>query len=187
MTKTTNWYLEGWEYREQIGKNGKPKKVLVYTGKYYTLGPDKKKRRRLKTAVLALGLLAVALLAFLGIWGCGGLETIYVGAPFYVTILPAIYILMGSVVYAWAPEEMTYRDLCASERRLKRSTTFAAVLLGISVAGQVVFVILTASGVCSGEVGRELLWLGGDALCFAAVLTLCLLTRRFPAKIVKKK
>ena len=124
--RNQNWFLRGWEYREVPGRDGVPRRRLVYTREYYTLRLTKPARIRRK--LLAGGLYLALCGAYLGFettLSQGGLAW-YAGAPCLLAVIPIFYLGLGVWNYIAAEEYFTYRRMRAAFFRLPTTPTYRA-------------------------------------------------------------
>lgn len=156
--RVNDWYFRGWEKTP----DEKGKYHLVYTGEYYTI-PGTVKAVKAPIIGLVAALIALYLVVALcptvgGMWRMAAI-------PQLLTIIPLIYLGMGAVCLARAPERMTFRDYYSSFHRLEKAALFAAITTGAMALGQVVFLLLYGG---SALWGRELVYLLGE-LCLVGL------------------
>ena len=182
--KRLNWYLRGWEYRAVTKKNGKPGRELVFTGEYYRIAMDKKRRRTLKTAAAAVYVLMCAVyLGFETTLTQGGFVW-YAGAPCLLAILPLFYLGLGVFNLVASEEYFTYRRMWAAYTRIRVEGKLSALLLGLGTVGQTVFVV-SYRNVLSLQ--PELVMLFGALFCCACAIGLLILEKHTPYEEVDPK
>lgn len=156
--KIRDWYFRGWENQT----DGQGKKRLVYVGEYYSFPGGTKALKApcgALTAALTVLYLVVALFPSAGgMWHVAAI-------PQLLTLIPLIYLIMGAVCLARAPERLTYRDYHASWRRLGRSAIGCAVTTGAMVAVELVYIFLSID--TQAAIWPELLYLLGELGCAA--------------------
>ncbi len=132
------WYARGW--RRAVDENGKT--TMVYEGEYYTLGADKTALRRKKTeAALLFAIHALVYLASAVVVSDGAMWR-WVGLFQILTLLPAIYLAMGTVRFCLGGEMLTYRDWHAGPVRLRRASAFSTALGAATLAAEIVYMVL---------------------------------------------
>ena len=146
----------GWE---ENPKNGKPKRVARYIGKYYRV--ELAARDRARPWLIAEGVAALALFLVGGLVNNLGSHCAWV-VPFYaVTMLPVFYFLLGVGRLCRSKERITQMDLEDGIQRGQRSALGLTVLGALWVLSDLVFLIARGAG---GQLGRELIFM----LCGAA-------------------
>ena len=146
----------GWE---ENPKNGKPKRVARYIGKYYRV--ELAARDRARPWLIAEGVAALALFQVGGLVNNLGSHCAWV-VPFYaVTALPVFYFLLGVGRLCRGKERITQMDLEDGIQRGQRSALSLTVLGALWVLSDLVFLIARGAG---GQLGRELIFM----LCGAA-------------------
>lgn len=183
MARHVNWYLDGWEYR-QDSKGGK-KRTLVYTGPYYSFNLSARGLIKLKAGYLLLTLALFSVFLICETRSTGGGMAFYSGVPTMLAIVPFIYLGMGVSCLMPAKSEMTYRSYYASMQRIIYSTRLSIALLGLGALGRLVHIALSLSG-GTLDLRLELLCLLGEIFCLADIGVIFYLRRRIPATIVTK-
>lgn len=117
----THWYLRGWEYEDRVRPDGRSERRLVYRGEYYRAAPAGCPLPAFQGASAAFAvLLWGALLVMLSHFSRGAC-LFFVGGPCALALIPALYLAIGCLRVLGVPEIMTYRDVCASFRRIRVS------------------------------------------------------------------
>lgn len=182
--KQLNWYLRGWEYRAVTKKNGKTGRALVYTGEYYRLAMDKKRRRTMKTAAVAVYVLMCAVyLGFETTLSQGGFVW-YAGAPCLLAVLPLFYLGLGVFNLAASEEYFTYRRMRATFTRIRVGGKLSTLLLGLGAVGQTVFVVIYQNVL---PLKPELVMLFGALFCCACAIAILILEKHTPYEEVAPK
>lgn len=183
--KRLNWYLRGWEYRAVTKKNGKPGRKLVYTGEYYRIAMDKKRRLAMKTSATAIYVLMCAVyLGFETTLSQGGFVW-YAGAPCLLAILPLFYLGLGVFNLAASEDCFTYRRMRAAYTRIRVGGKISALLLGLGTVGQTVFVVSYRNVLT--KLKPELVMLFGALFCCACAIGLLILEKHTPYEEVDPK
>lgn len=186
MAKRVNWYFDGWTHEQTLTPGGRKKTRWSYHGVYYSYGLDARRLRRLKRAHIAAALLETALWFVMCLPKTAGRDAaFYVGGFWYLCILPLMALLIGAWGMRGVSEKMTYRDVCAGDRNLRRGAWALLALQCASVAGALVFLAVYWSGL---DPVRELFWLAGALLCaLVTAAHLALLRRVRPMQLPQEK
>ena len=178
MAGKTNWYFEGWKKDREITASGKEKTVWKYTGVYYQFQLDEKQRKKMKAGYTCLSVLLI------GIWvlfsflpGTGRETAFYVGAPWFLQIIPFMYLIVGLCGILRSGDKLTYRDVRAGYYRIGYIRWILLILQLVCVIGEIIFLIVYNSYI---QIGAELLWLFGALLCLAMITGIFILHRKFP-------
>lgn len=137
-------YFEGYEKREQVDPvTGKRRTEYVYTGDHYLfrLEPAQFIRYRIASVALVLGGTAAFLAANL-LGPRSGMQK-YVGLPALFSLVPLCYLLMGLWELArHGKPRMTIREYVFGMGRMKNTLWGVLLLWGVSLAGQVAYIIV---------------------------------------------
>lgn len=128
-------------------QSGKEKKVAEYTGDYYAFGSEGKKE-----ALLLLPWTALAFAAYIaaGMLNTPSSRCFYV-MPFYAfTLLPLVYLIMGTGGLFFAPQKMTEIKKEDTVDRIRHSAYGALVLSVLTMVGDLCF-CLFGQGVWAQE------------------------------------
>lgn len=162
--KAPHWYLRNWEYEARMGKNGQVRSELVYKGEYYRLAPSAMAPGRLKGLYFVLAMLLCLDLALLLTHFSRGACLFFVGGAAGITLIPTIYLVIGSVQALRTPEKMTYRDLRASFLRIRMASKWILGMMALCLAGEIVFLIFRLTHGLAIDWPGELLWLIGGGV-----------------------
>lgn len=184
VKRTQNWYLRGWEYQDTVGRNGKPRRALVYTREYYKLRPEGKRRAAAKLAAVLLYLILCGVYVGFEMTLAQGGFVWYAGAPCLLAAIPIFYLGLGVYNFAAAEAYFTYRRMYAAYTRMRVGGRLAALLLGIGTVGQLVFVLRYGRAL---DMRPELIMLFGALLGFGLSAGLVLLAKNAPCEEVSRK
>ena len=185
MAKRVHWYLEGWVHQKEKTPSGRERTVWAYTGSYFAFDVDAKGLRRLKAEYDACIALDVVLWLILSLCEATGRDkAFYVGGPWYISMIPLMFLLIGGLFLLRVPLRMTYRDMYGSYKVILYSAWPLLILHGLSVLGEVVYLYV---GRGSYPVGKEILWLIGALFCAALAGIVLRLCCRFPALVIPGK
>lgn len=174
-----DWYLEGWS-RERVEENGKTRTVWKYTGEYFRYDLTSKGLKLLKTAYAALTVLLLAMWFWLSMVRVASREFFFVGAEWFLCIIPFMELLLGVGCFLPVRERMTYRAMYGSYKRCVYGSRCLLVLLCLTVAGEVVFLALYGGRV---YLPREIVWFLGVLGCLLCDLALVLLLGKYKPRL----
>ena len=178
MARRVNWYFEGWKKDREVTASGKEKTVWKYNGVYYEFQLTKKQLLLMKAGYTCLSVLLIGLWVLFSFLPGAGRETaVYVGAPWFLQIIPFMYLIVGLYGIWRSGTKMTYRDVYAGYYRIRYVKWILLFLQIICLIGEIIFLIVFHAYI---SVGSELLWLLGAFLCLLAILGLFILHRKFP-------
>ena len=188
MTRKVNWYFEGWKKDREITDSGREKTVWKYSGVYYEFQLNGKSLTKKQLVLMKAGYTCLTVL-LIGLWilfsflpGAGRENAPYVGAPWFLQIIPFMYLIMG-LYGIWrsgtksAGRIMTYREVYAGYYRIRIVKWILLILQLTSVIGEIIFLIIYHSYI---SVGAELLWLLGAVLCLLMIIGIFILHHKFP-------
>jgi hypothetical protein len=180
MKPKGSWYFDGYKRVEQLNKNGTTRQVLVYTGEYYGLAGGAqglRQMKRLSVIAVALCLLPYFYAQFFP--STGGMEH-FVALPGILALVPMMFLLIGLGNFLFSKEAWEIRVYYAGYRRMTRWGIAQAVLLGLWVLAEIVYLALHISLFVA-----ELRYLIAALVSLAANLWLMWLVRKHPAIVVK--
>ena len=181
-----NWYFNGWESRKEMSSSGRLRTVWTYNDDYYSFDLSPKSFQMLKICFIAVPALIVLLWIVFSLMRSTGRDTVlYVGAFWYVALIPMVYMIMGAAGAFRLKQEMTYRDLYACYRRIKVASWVLPVLFLLAIIGDIVFLSLYKEYF---SLQPELPWLIGVLILFLLSLFLFIVQLKVKNKIkvVKK-
>ena len=170
-----------------MSPSGRLRTVWTYNDDYYTFDLSPKRFQMLKICFIAIPALIVLLWISGSLIRSIGRDTVlYVGAFWYVSVIPMVYMVMGAAGAIRLKPEMTYRDLYACYRRIKVASWVLPILFLLSIVGDIVFVVIYNDYF---SLQPELPWLIGAFVLFLLSLFLFIVQLKVKNKIkvVKKK
>lgn len=182
-----NWYFNGWESRKEMSSSGRLRTVWTYNDNYYSFDLSAASFLRLKICFIAVpALIVLCWIIFSLIKSIGRDTVLYVGAFWYVSLIPMVYMLMGAAGALRLKMEMTYRDLYACYRRIKVASWILPVLFLGALVGEIVFLCIYQEYF---SYQQELPWMIGAFILFLLSLFLFFVQLKVKNKIkvVKKK
>lgn len=174
-----DWYLEGWN-REAVVENGKKRMVWRYTGEYFRYDLTPAGLKRLKAVY------AVLLVVLLGVWfrfsmtRVAAREFFFVGAQWFLCIIPFMELILGVCCFLPVKEKMTYRAMYGSYKRCVYGSWGLLILLALTLVGGIVFLALYGSRI---YLPREIVWLFGVLVCLVCDLAFVILLRKYPPRL----
>ena len=176
MARKTNWYFEGWKKQRETDASGKKKTVWKYTGVYYQFSLSKKQLIMMKAGYTCLSVLLIGLwVLFSFLPGAGRENAFYAGAPWFLQIIPFMYLIMGLFGIWRSGEKLTFRNVRAGYYRVRIVKWILLILQSLCLAGELVFMIIYHSYM---DMGAELVWLTGIILCLASIIGIFILNSR---------
>ena len=167
-------YMDDWVNVVSIDeKTGREKRTPEYRGDWYidkSTGADKTRSALLGLAAL---MLLFGLFILYHMTGFPGSTVMYVFLPSALSLFPMLYWLIGLYCRYRAPEKMTRRQKESGISRLKRCAVGCAVLNGLALLMDAVYLIT------GGSAGRE--W-PGTLIFAAACLLACLAARHYKSE-----
>lgn len=166
-------YKEDWVNETRFDeKTGKEKRIPVYRGDWFRLSAEQTKRRLLPEALLPwIGFTALVLL-YLKL-NFPGATTLYVFLPAGLSLFPALYWLLGIVVFFRAEEKMTRLQKENGIGRILRSAAGCAICSLAALTGNIVFLF--------AGLQAEKEW-PGTLMLLLAFLLACITVSRFRGK-----
>ena len=173
-----DWYLRGWEYRENIDADGHCRGGLVYTGEYYSFGLSGDHFRQLKIRYLVLTAALLFCYVLCSLDTPTGSRSVWGGACI-LAIIPLMYLLLGMCSLLRAKPEMTYRDRHLSWYRIHYSSMASVLLLAVAAVGQVIFILRLPS-----PPAADIRWLAGQIISLVLSIAILIISFRFQPKMI---
>ncbi|MCQ2512852.1 MAG: hypothetical protein MJ092_05640 [Lachnospiraceae bacterium] len=181
--RKNNWYFDGWMSRKELTPSGRWRTVWEYNDDYYGFDLQPKQLKLLKYAFIFIPALILVVWFASSLTRSIGRDTVlYVGAFWYATAIPMVYMVIGAIGAFKIKEKMTYRDLYACYRRLMVSSWFIAPLFFLSIVGDIVFLVLYKDYF---SIQTELPWLIGAFIDFLLAVLLFIVQLKNKSKIVQ--
>ena len=154
-----SWYTRGW----QKVPDGRGKTRMEYIGEYYGYGLDEKALRQMKLGLAGACALFVVVYLLSAVLVSEGAMWRWVGLCQILTLLGAIYLSMAVGRICLSGAKMTYRDYHAGPLRLKRASWACAILSGLTLLAELVYIVVFPC-----RVGRELVFVA-EILVYASL------------------
>ena len=178
MARKINWYFEGWKRDRETDASGRERTVWKYTGVYYSFQLTGKQLIKMKAGYTCLSVLLIGIwILFSFLPGAGRENAFYVGAPWFLQIIPFMYLIIALYGIWRSGEKLTYRDVRAGYYRISYVKWLLLILQVICLVGEIIFLILYHPYI---NAGSEILWLFGAMLCLAMIIGIFILHRKFP-------
>lgn len=155
-----HWYSRDWR---KVPADEKGKTRFEYVGEYYGYGLEGKALRRMKLGLAGACALFVAVYLLSALVVSEGAMWRWVGLFQILTLLGAIYLCMAVGRICLSGERMPYRDYHAGPLRLKKAAWACAILSGLTLLAELVYIVVFPC-----RVGRELVFVA-EILVYAAV------------------
>lgn len=169
------WYMRGWR---KVSENGKTR--FAYEGEYYGYGLEGKALRRMKLGLAGACALFTAVYLLSALLVSKGAMWRWVGLFQILTLLGCIYLCMAVGRICLSGAKMPYRDYHAGPLRLKKASMACAVLTGLTLAAELVYIALFPC-----DLGRELIFVAELGVCLLAAVGLVRFGKRRPCEMVE--
>ena len=134
-------YARDYEFVDTEDENGHQKSTMVYRGKYYELELDTAELIRFKkVSFLLLAIVAIFHISS-GFLSNRGMYQLYVALPYALAFFPLVYLTEGILRLPKEKRKYRHDEIGYSFDRMKTSIYFLIALLGISLLGEVVFLV----------------------------------------------
>ena len=174
-------YTDDYRTVSYVDEKGRSRKRFVYTGKWFCMLNDADEYRRIVLTVRAASFISLAAVLLAMLILPAPVNGKWYLVPVAVSLFPLSYQLMGAAALPGKPKPMESAGYHRSVRRVAQSSGFCFAVLAASVAGLLLYWILTASG--SLKNGAPYTF--RDAV-FAVCLVLAAGACRFNGKEMKK-
>lgn len=146
-------------------EQGREKMKPVYRGDYFEVSLDEKGLHQFKRLCSLLVAAIVVLHITGGYLNNRGMYQFYISLPYVFMYLPLFYLTWG--IFLLPKEKRRYRreEVELSFDRMKTSSKYILVLLGIGVFGEIIFLLFSSA---QGSGVLEYLYLSFEALATAA-------------------
>lgn len=160
-------FAEDYELVSQLDERGREKQAAVYRGRYFELEAGGIGLSRFKGLSLLLSAAVIGLHVGAGFVNNPGMFQAYVSLPYVGTFFPLLYMAAG--VLHLPKDKPRYRrdEVGLSFWRMKSASRFVLAGLALGLLGETIFLLFVSAGAATG---RELLYLGLEALAAGAVL-----------------
>ncbi len=174
-TMATKRYADDYELVITTDEKGNEKKTAVYRGEYYEIALDEDGLTRFKRKSLLLLAVIIVLHISGGFVNNQGMNQFYVGLAYVTAFFPLLYLAMA--VLRLPQKKHSYRrdEIGLSFDRMKTSSHILLILLGMSVVGEIAFLLFFSSG---DQLLLEILYLTTAIITAAAVYSLIKLQRQ---------
>ena len=152
-------YADDYEVVIKEDENGNETKKVVYRGAYFDINLDKPGLRKYQRDCLLLLAAIIALDVGAGFSSSRGMYQFYVVLPYVITFLALYYLAAGILRLPDKTQNLRHDEADLSFNRINKASSFLLVLLGITVIGEVVFLLFFTS---LGNI-EELYFLGLEA------------------------
>ncbi len=160
-----NLYFEGYQKQKSLDPvTGRSRTEYIYAGDYYIFRLEQREYNRFRAESAAAIIGALVLYVVANVLGPQGGATLYVGIPALCAIIPMLYMILGlSGLRSAKTPKMTIREYTFGLGRLKNTTWAVVGLWGLSLLGELVYIIIHRA-FQAGELCSALLQAAGVAL-----------------------
>jgi hypothetical protein len=158
-----------------IDENGEEKKVAVYHGAYFEFALDEEGITHFRRDCFVLLAAIIVLHTSAGFVNNRGMFQFYVALPYVLAFFPLLY--MAASVLRLPKEKRKFRrdEIGLSFDRMKTSSIFLVIFLGIGLLGEIAFLLFLSAG---NQIALEYLYLALEAFAATAVLLFIRFQRR---------
>lgn len=168
-------YADDYETVVTTDEKGNEKKSVVYHGDYFELSIDESGIIHFRR-IAFLHLFAILLLHLIsGFINNQGMNQFYVGFPYVLAFFPLLYLAAGIMRLPRVKKKYRREEVGLSFERMKTASVVFALLLGVGLIGEVVFILFFSA---KGAVMTEYWYLFVEVLVFSATYLLIRLQRR---------
>jgi hypothetical protein len=138
-------YVDDYEIVIEEDEKGREKKKAVYRGNYYEVDITKLNLKQFKWANIIFLVIILASQIAGGFINNQGMYRFYIALPYVAAFLPLYFLIMG--IFRLPNEKRKFRrdEVDLSFKRVKKASTFLLILFGMSVLGEVIFLIFFAN------------------------------------------
>lgn len=138
-------YVDDYEIVIKEDEKGREKEKAVYRGNYYEVEIGKFSLKKFKWYNIILFVVVLALHISAGFINNQGMYRFYIALPYVAAFLPLYFLATG--VFRLSIEKRKFRrdEVDLSFKRVKKASTYLLILFGMSVLGEVIFLIFFAN------------------------------------------
>lgn len=158
-------YIGDYEVVIQEDEKGREKGVAVYVGDYYEVNLDEAALRTFRRnslilmALVVIGQIAAGFIANLGMYA------FFVSLPYVFSFLPLYFLMDGGLRLPKEKRDLRREEAELIFKRMKTASRFLLPLLGVTVLGDLVFLLWFANG----AIWREILFIAIELAMMVAV------------------
>jgi hypothetical protein len=167
-----NNYKDDYSRFLRLNRKGKVVPDISYLGDYYVLPFDGKQKKRTGICNLFGAVLLLAVQITAGLMNQDSSRTFWIVYPYLFSFLPLVYMIAGAAKYFEVPLRMQKAHYETSLLRIRRSCIGTIVLVGMSAALDLVYMLLHHDAI---RMGRELCYLG----CHVVYLLIAVMYGRY--------
>jgi heme exporter protein D len=158
-------FIDDYEVVVQENAKGREKRVAVYVGDYYEINLDETEFTVFRhNSLLFIALIVIGQIAA-GFVGNLGMYTFFVSLPYVFTFLPLYFLVDGILRLPKEKRQFRRDEAELIFKRMKTAGRFLLPLIGITIIGEVVFMIWLTSGI----IWQEFLFLGIEIVLLVIV------------------
>lgn len=157
-----NKYNENYKKVTALSDSGKiTKNEYVYIGNYYRLDAGKKNVQLVKAEMAVLAVFIFVIYFSIGFINNAGSHKFYIILPFVISFLPIMFLIIATIQLVLKRGDLNEFDFEKVWLRIKYTCLANIVSFSLSVAGELIFIILQLGNISSG---KELSFLFGAIL-----------------------
>jgi len=143
-------YLKDYRLEEQIGDDGRIKKIAVYVGGDYRLFPDFREGEKRQILILSILSGFFFILALIPVTGAARLT--YVILPFVCSMLPVSIMMVYAVSLYRIKDVMKHKQAEQMANRLPAGAAAASILTAIAFIAFIITIIITRAQLFAGDI-----------------------------------
>ena len=134
-------YVDDYEIVVEEDEKGREKKKAVYRGNYYEVDIEQISLKRFKWYNIILLVIILAVHITVGFINNQGMYRFFIALPYVAVFLPLYFLATG--VFRLPIDKRKFRrdEVDLSFKRVKKASTYLLILYGISIIGEVIFLI----------------------------------------------
>jgi hypothetical protein len=162
-------YADDYDVVVTEDEKGREKKTAVYGGKFFDVTIDQENLIKFRSAGMILIALIIVLHVGAGFVANQGMYAFYVAVPYIIAFLPLYYMTSGILRLPKTKRKYRRDEIGLSFKRVKKASIALAVILGVGVIGEVVFLIWFANEVYIREWMYLVVQVVGAAIAYLLV------------------
>lgn len=138
-------YVDDYEIVLEEDEKGRERKKAVYRGNYYEVEIDKISLKKFKWYNIILFFLILVLHISAGFINNQGMYRFFIALPYVAAFLPFYFMATG--IFRLPTDKRKFRrdEVDLSFIRVKKASTYLLILFGMSILGEIIFLIFFAN------------------------------------------
>ena len=138
-------FVDDYEIVVEEDEKGREKKKAVYRGNYYEVDAAKISLKKSKWFNIILIVIILAFHIVGGFINNQGMYRFFVALPYVATFLPLYFIATGTFRMPTEKKQLRRDQVELSFNRVKKASIYLLILFGMSILGEVIFLIFFAN------------------------------------------